>query len=71
VDTIKPADMAENALLVRAYESMGMKTTTAFTAAKNITKIVQTDMLEENAEPVDISGVEFGAFEIKTFILYL
>ncbi len=71
VETIKPADTVENALLVRAYECMGMKTTTAFTAAKNITKIVQTDMLEENPEPVDISGVEFGAFEIKTFILYL
>ena len=71
VDTIKPADTVENALLVRAYESMGMRTNTAFTAAKNITKIQQTDMLEENPEDVDISDVEFGAFEIKTFILYL
>ena len=71
VDTVKPADTAENALLVRAYECMGMKTTTAFTAAGNITKIVQTDMLEENPEPVDIANVEFGAFEIKTFLLYL
>ena len=41
------------------------------TAAKNITKIVQTDMLEENPEAVDLSNVEFGPFEIKTFILYL
>ena len=71
VDTIKPADTVENALLVRAYESMGMRTKAAFTAAKNITNIVQTDMLEENPEAVDLSNVEFGPFEIKTFILYL
>ena len=71
VDTIKPADTVENALLVRAYESMGMRTNAAFTAAKNITKIVQTDMLEEDPEAVDLKNVEFGPFEIKTFILYL
>jgi alpha-mannosidase len=71
VETIKPADTVENALLVRAYECMGMKTTAAFTAAKNITKIVETDMLEENPKPVDLDKVAFGAFEIKTFLLYL
>ena len=71
VDTIKPADTVENALLVRAYESMGMGTNAAITAAKNIKKIVQTDMLEENPEAVDLSNVAFGPFEIKTFILYL
>jgi alpha-mannosidase len=71
VDTIKPADTVENALLVRAYESMGMGTNAAITAAKNIQKIVQTDMLEENPEVVDLSNVAFGPFEIKTFILYL
>ena len=71
VETIKPADTVENALLVRAYECMGMKTTATFTAAKNIQKIIETDMLEENPEPVDIAHVEFGAFEIKTFLLYL
>ena len=71
VDTIKPADTVENALLVRAYESMGMGTNAAITAAKNIQKIVQTDMLEENPEAVDLSNVAFGPFEIKTFILYL
>ena len=71
VDTIKPADTMENALLVRAYEAMGKQTTCAFTANPNIKTITETDMLEENPQSVDLSHVHFGPFEIKTFILYL
>lgn len=71
VETIKPADTAENALLVRAYESMGMGTETGFAVAKNVIKIVETDMLEENPKPIDPASVAFGPFEIKTFLLYL
>ncbi len=71
VETVKPADTAENCLLVRAYEAMGMQTTAAFTVAENVKKIEETDMLEENAAAVDISRVAFGPFEIKTFLLYL
>ncbi len=70
VETIKPADTADNALLVRAYEAMGMKTVAHFQAALQIQKIEETDMLEEN--PVAVEGkVEFGPFEIKTFLLHL
>ena len=50
---------------------MGMATTAAFTAAKNIVRIEETDMLEENPKAVDLSRVEFGPFEVKTFLLYL
>ena len=71
VDTIKPADCHENALLVRVYEAMGKQTTCAFTAHGNIKNITETDMLEENPMPVDLSKVHFGPFEIKTFILTL
>ena len=71
VETIKPADTAANALLVRAYESMGMRTQTAFAVNEKIQKIMETDMLEENPRPVDCEKVAFGAFEIKTFLLYL
>ena len=39
--------------------------------AKNITKVVETDMLEENGRAVDENHVHFGPFEIKTFILAL
>ncbi len=71
VETVKPADTAQNALLVRAYEAMGMPTRTHFTAADAITRAVETDMLEENGKPVDLSAVDFGPFEIRTFLLFL
>ena len=71
VDTIKPADTKMNTLLIRVYEAMGMATTAAFTAAKSIIRIEETDMLEENPKNVDLSRVEFGPFEVKTFLLYL
>jgi alpha-mannosidase len=71
VDTIKPADTMENALLVRVYEAMGKQTDCAFTANSRIKTITETDMLEENPRNADLSRVHFGPFEIKTFILYL
>ncbi|MBR4972135.1 MAG: alpha-mannosidase [Oscillospiraceae bacterium] len=71
VDTIKPADCYENALLVRVYEAMGKQTDCAFTTHTNVKSIVETDMLEENEQSVDLSNVHFGPFEIKTFILTL
>ncbi len=70
VETIKPADTVKNALLVRAYEAMGMKTTAHIQSAQKIQKIEETDLLEENPKPVS-KTVEFGAFEVKTFLLYL
>ena len=71
VDTIKPADCHENALLVRVYEAMGKQTSCAFTANPKIKTITETDMLEENPTAVDLARVHFGPFEIKTFILQL
>ena len=71
VDTVKPADTVENALLVRAYESMGKQTECAIRVNGKIAKTVESDMLEENQVPVDLNHVRFGSFEIKTFILYL
>ena len=71
MDTIKPADTFENALLVRVYEAMGKQTDCAFTAHANVKSVTETDMLEENPQPVDLAHVHFGPFEIKTFILYL
>ena len=69
VETIKPADTMDNALLVRAYEAMGKQTDCAFTVSPRITKIVETDMLEENPQAVNPGHVHFGSFEIKTFLL--
>ncbi len=69
VDTVKPADFADNALVIRAYEAVGKQTDCAFTANPKIISVAETDMLEENPTPVDLSNIHFGPFEIKTFIL--
>ncbi len=71
VETVKPADRYENALLVRAYEAMGMQTDCAFTVHTSVRQVVETDMLEEQAREVTPGQVHFGPFEIKTFILLL
>ena len=72
VDTIKPADTVKNALLVRVYEAMGMQTNTGFSVAEAVKRVVEVDMLEQDEQPVeDTSAVRFGAFEIKSFLLYL
>ena len=71
VETVKPADTCENALLVRAYEAMGMQTDCAFAVHPNVRSVTETDMLEENARSLDSGNVHFGVFEIKTFILNL
>ena len=75
VDAVKPADTAENAILVRAYEAMGMGTEASFAVAGAVRRVDETDMLEENASPLPLRDgglrVTFGPFEIKTFLLYL
>ena len=70
VDTVKPADTIENALLVRVYEAMGKQTDCAFCVNDRIKRVIETDMLEENPGEADLQRVHFGPFEIKTFILY-
>ena len=71
VDTVKIADVHENALLVRVYEAMGKQTDCAFAVHEKIQSVLETDMLEENPQAVDPGNIHFGPFEIKTFILYL
>ena len=75
VDTVKPADTVENAILVRAYEAMGMGTNASFTMTEAVRRISEVDMLEENEAPLPLQdgrlAVSFGPFEIKSFLLYL
>ena len=74
VDTVKPADTVERALLVRVYETMGMDTEATFAVGGGITRVEETDMLEEHPRELsrgEALRVRFGAFEIKTFLLHL
>lgn len=74
VDTVKPADTVKNALLVRAYEAMGMQTEASFSVNEAVRAVSEVDMLEENAKAYPGGPrleARFGAFEIKSFLLYL
>ncbi len=73
VDTVKPADTVPGVILVRVYEAMGMATQARFAVGARIGKLEETDMLEEHRRALPLDGtlsVPFGAFEIKTFLLY-
>lgn len=74
VDAVKPADTVENALLVRAYEAMGMQTEASFSVNEAVRAVSEVDLLEENAKAYPMGPrleARFGAFEIKSFLLYL
>lgn len=70
-ETVKIADVAENALLVRVYEAMGQQTDCSFALHSSIRSVTETDMLEEEPRAVDVNNIHFSPFEIKTFILHL
>ena len=60
-------------MLVRVYEAMGMATDTAVTLHPAIAGATETDMLEENGQPLPMVGglrLHFSAFEIKTILLH-
>ena len=74
VDTIKPADTVENAILVRVYEAMGMQTDASFSVNEAVRSVSEVDMLEENGRELSLENglsTHFGAFEIKSFLLHL
>ena len=65
------ADTAEDAVLVRVYEAMGMETETAVHVHLAVKRCLETDMLEENGQTADLGKLHFKPFEIKTFLLHL
>lgn len=72
VDTIKPADTAAGAVLVRVYEAMGMETDTSVRLSPRVKRAAETDMLEENPASLPFPlRLSFGPFEVKTILLYL
>lgn len=72
IDTIKPADTAKHAILVRAYEALGRRTQASFTWHTAVSCAEETDLLEEN--PVALAPGQpllFAPFEVKTLLLHL
>lgn len=71
LETLKPADDEENALVARVYEATGRATATSFQVSDKVTAVFETDMLEENGAAADPERVTFRPFEIKTYLLRL
>lgn len=68
IDSVKPCEDVQNAIIVRLYECEGSRTDrvsllTGFSAAAAF----QCDMAENELHPVDLAALEpFGPFEIRT-----
>jgi alpha-mannosidase len=73
IETIKPAENGDGTVL-RLYESLGRRTTTALRTTLPHVSATETDLLERpipSADPgrLDLSRLAFGPFEIKTILL--
>ncbi|MET0861200.1 MAG: glycoside hydrolase family 38 C-terminal domain-containing protein, partial [Microbacterium sp.] len=70
VETIKPAEDG-NGVILRLYESLGKPTTTALRTSLPYARAIETDLLETPVGDgtLDLDGLEFGPFEIKTIRL--
>jgi alpha-mannosidase len=75
VETVKPAEDGSGDIVVRLYEAKRMATRCVLTFALPLRKAVQTDMLENVQEELDIDddkvSLVFRPFEIKTLRLTL
>lgn len=73
VEAVKPAELAENAYIVRLYEAERNKTACMLTFPADVKKVYATNMLEDIKEELAIvdgkADVEFGPFQIRTFML--
>jgi len=75
LDTIKKAE-DDNCIILRFYESAGKESDAAvsITGFKNITKIIETDLMEKPITTIPVTNNSFGLklkkYEIKTLKLY-
>ena len=74
IEAIKPAEIIENAFVVRLYECENFKTSCILTLPKDVKKVCASNMLEDVKEEIEIIdgkvALDFKAFEIKTLVLY-
>ncbi len=70
VETVKPAEDGSRDVIVRLYESKRMATRCRLRTSLPVTAAVQTDMLEQGAQVLELADgkvhLEFRPFEIKT-----
>lgn len=70
VETIKKAE-GEDGIIIRAYESLGVETSTGISTSIDYTGSVECDMLENAISEVSLEHLNFKPFEVKTIMLKL
>ncbi len=75
IETVKPAEDGSRAVIVRLYEAMRTATRCTLTASLPVRAAAQTNLLEEDAQPLTWEAgqvrLDFRPFEIKTVRLSL
>ena len=74
VECIKPAEIIENAFVIRLYECENNAADCTITLPKEVKKVCTSNMIEDIEEEVKIENgkikASFKPFEIKTFVCY-
>ena len=74
IETVKPAEDGSDAYVLRAYECEGTKTKCCIDLSSSVSKAVNTNMLEDERETLDVQNgsipLSFRPFEIKTIKIY-
>lgn len=65
IESVKLAEDSDE-LVLRLYESRGVPAAASLRFGRPVEKAVLTDLMEEKEQPVDLSAVPFGGFEIQT-----
>jgi alpha-mannosidase len=68
VETIKPAQNGSG-VVVRLYESLGSNTTASLRTTLPHRTVQETNLMEIPIGPIDLNGLSFTPFEIKTLLL--
>ncbi|MFZ4618360.1 MAG: glycoside hydrolase family 38 C-terminal domain-containing protein, partial [Rectinemataceae bacterium] len=68
LDTIKVAESGEG-LVLRLFECQGKDTVAKVGLPEGWTRVVETNLLEEELGPVDSGDLRFGPFQIRTILV--
>ncbi|MFN7036086.1 MAG: alpha-mannosidase, partial [Bellilinea sp.] len=75
IETVKPAEDGSRDVIMRLYEGMRTASRCTLKTALPVRAVSQTNLLEEDAQPLEISNgeiqLDFRPFEIKTIRLHL
>jgi len=56
----------DDSLIIRCYESLGALSKTKINVSYPFTKAIETNLLEEEIQSIDLENIKFKPFEIKT-----